>query len=329
MKSQFILKNLSLPQHQFDISQQQTLSCPITPPLSLIDQSTQPLLPAVQFTIPPAPETSEHDEQTTPMLEIPSHDQISVATPASSSHDQTIVSMPELPSHDQVAVPTPESPSDDHTEVMLHEWVEEEKALTKKAGKLRLLIILAVIGLGCAIYFIWYLPSNSSSPAPLPSPASYTNKGNGNSSTTNTAPSSTIEVYVTGAVQHPGVYTLSSDARIYQLLDAAGGPLPNANLVALNLAQKLVDGQEVYVSQIGETPPAIDSTSNGSTNQGQLVNINTASLTDLEQKLRLSSKSAQEIINYRQQHGPFQSIDQLQQVVSLTIYNKIKGMITV
>jgi competence protein ComEA len=119
---------------------------------------------------------------------------------------------------------------------------------------------------------------------------------------------------------------LSSDARVYQLLQAAGGPLPNANLVTLNLAQKLVDGQEIYVSQIGETPPAVGSTTN---NLGQLVNINAASVTDLQQKLHLSAKSAQDIINYRQQHGSFTSIDQLQQIVSQTIYNKIKSLITV
>ena len=185
-----------------------------------------------------------------------------------------------------------------------------------------------MIGLGCAIYFIWRPSSTNSPSVPLLS-ASSANKGNRNSSTAINVPSGTIQVYVTGAVQHPGVYTLSSNARIYQLLEAAGGPLPNANLVLLNLAEKLVDGQEIYVSQIGETPPVSGSTSNNSTNQGQLVNINTASAADLQQKLHLSAKSAQDIINYRQQHGPFRSIDQLLQVVSQTIYNKIKGQITV
>lgn len=276
MKSQFMPKNFGSLQHQPDISQQQTLSCPVTPSLSLKEESTQPLLSSVQIT----------------------------------------TTTSELPSHDK-------------TEVPLHEWVEEE-VLTKKPDKLRLAIILAIIGLGCAVYFIWRPPSTNSSSAPLLSlSSSSTNKGNSSSSTTTNAPSGPILVYVAGAVQHPGVYTLSSDARIYQLLDAAGGPLPNADLVVLNLAEKLVDGQEVYVSRIGETPPVLGSTTNNSNNQGQLVNINTASATDLQQKLHLSAKSAQDIINYRQQHGPFRSIDQLLQAVSQTIYNKIKGQITV
>jgi competence protein ComEA len=206
---------------------------------------------------------------------------------------------------------------------------KEEKGTTKKAGKLRLVIILALIGLGCAAYFIWRTPSTGSSATPILSQTFSTNTNKGNSSSSANSPGGSIQVYVTGAVQNPGVYTLSGDARMYQLLKDAGGPLPSANLIALNLAAKLVDGEEVYVSKIGETPPIIGSAGNNSNNQGQLVNINTASAVDLEQKLHLSTKSAQDIINYRQQHGNFTAIDELLQVVSQSIYNKIKNQITV
>jgi competence protein ComEA len=67
----------------------------------------------------------------------------------------------------------------------------------------------------------------------------------------------------------------------------------------------------------------------GSANAGQLVNINTASADELRQNLHISATTAQNIVNYRQQNGPFTSIDQLQQVVSKTTYNKIKGLITI
>jgi competence protein ComEA len=226
----------------------------------------------------------------------------------------------ELPSHDKI-----EDTLHEEIEVTGHEEIEEETEPTKKPSKLRLVIILALIGLGCTAYFIWYSLATKSSTTPVLSQPLSTNPGNtSNSATTN---GSTIQVYITGAVQHPGVYTLNSDARVYQLLQAAGGPLPNANLVLLNLAQKLADGQEIYVSQVGETPPTLNSTSNNS--QGQLVNINTASATDLEQKLHLSTKSAQDIINYRQQHGAFTSVDQLLQAVTKTTYDKIKNQVTV
>src|ERR1019366_2607246 len=148
-----------------------------------------------------------------------------------------------------------------------------------------------------------------------------------------------IQVYVVGAVKKPGVYTLEANARVYALLQAAGGPLPTANLVALNLAAPLSDGQEVYVAQVGETAPAPTSTTAGtstttaSTNAtgtpGALININTASATDMRTALHISSTTAQKIITYRLQHGSFTSVEELLQVVSQALYKKIKDQVKI
>jgi competence protein ComEA len=149
-----------------------------------------------------------------------------------------------------------------------------------------------------------------------------------------------IKIYIVGAIQHPGIYTLASDARIYQLVQAAGGPTSNANLVALNLAAHLSDGQEIYVPRVGENAPTLTSTStttdttntssssNSSSNTTR-VNINTASVDELRQQLHTTSTIAQEIVGYRLQHGPFASVDILQQVVSKSEYAKLKDMVTV
>lgn len=143
----------------------------------------------------------------------------------------------------------------------------------------------------------------------------------------------TIQVYAVGAIKHPGVYTLEVGARVYQLLSVAGGTLSNANLVAINLAAKLSDGQEVYVTMIGEIPPTysggIPGPGTGSNTSSQLVNLNTASSDELRQSLNISSTTAQSIITYRTQHGDFTSIDQLQSIISKSIYDKIKGLVTV
>ncbi len=164
---------------------------------------------------------------------------------------------------------------------------------------------------------------------------------------TATATNGKIQVYIVGAVKHPGVYTLEANARLYQLLQAAGGPLPDANLVAINLAARLTDGQEVYVLQIGETPPAYTgsssgapdtsgtttnatpATTSGTTSVTLPININTASEADMKLALHISSATAQTIITYRVQHGPFTSVEELSQVVSKTIYKKIEGQVTV
>ena len=146
----------------------------------------------------------------------------------------------------------------------------------------------------------------------------------------------TIQVYIVGAVKHPGVYTLSNGARVYQLIQAAGGTQTNADLVSLNLAARLSDGQEIYVLSVGEAPPAytgapggVGTTSTPGSSSGAPVNLNTADETTMEKTLHISAATARKIIDYRTQHGAYTTVDQLALVVSKTIYNRIKGMVTV
>ena len=161
-------------------------------------------------------------------------------------------------------------------------------AKSKRKSLGRMVAIVVLIGLAIAIYLTWHT-TISTSPLPTSSAISQQNFGSSSTttSTTNSVSSSsgTIQVYIVGAVKHPGVYALPSDARVYQVLQAAGGPSSDANLVALNLAAKVSDGEEIYVTKIGEAPPTsyggVPGTGTGSgtatSSTGQLVNINTAS----------------------------------------------------
>ncbi len=220
--------------------------------------------------------------------------------------------------------------------------------LKKKSPLTRWLAFLVLLFLIAALYFVWSngaqstnapgitqqnfgnTTSNTSSALQtVPTTASFTNSGSGSNV-------GSITVYVTGAVKNPGVYTLPADARVYQLLQAAGGALPGANLVALNLAAKLSDGQEVYVPLVGESMPSNIGGSTGtsggsgsSSGTGTLININTASASDMRVALHISSTTAQNIVNYRLQHGAYTSVDQLLNVVSKTIYDKIRDLVTV
>jgi competence protein ComEA len=193
----------------------------------------------------------------------------------------------------------------------------------------RIIAIIIILVLGITLYFIWHTPTSINS-----SPVITQQNFSGTSSNSSTGNSGDIHVYVVGAVKHPGVYTLPAGARVYQLLQAAGGPLPDANLVALNLATPLTDGEEVYVLANGEKPPTYvggvpGPGTSGTATSGQLVNINTASADEMRLSLHISIATAQSIVNYRLQHGPYTSIDQLLVVVSKSIYDKIKGLITV
>ena len=196
-----------------------------------------------------------------------------------------------------------------------------KKGLTRiVAGLLSLLLVGAII-------VIWFVTPTSSSSAPS---ASITQQSFGPTSQTpgaGTPSGGALHVYVIGSVRHPGVYTLPAGARVYQLLQAAGGALPQADLVSLNLAAPLTDGQEVYVLAEGETPPTYlggvpGPGANGTattTQSGQLVNINTAAADEMRTLLHVSSTTAQNIISGR----PYTSVDQLLKVVSRSIYDYV------
>lgn len=137
-----------------------------------------------------------------------------------------------------------------------------------------------------------------------------------------------IMVDVKGAVQQPGIYQLSADSRVYQAIQAAGGLLEKADQKQLNLAQKCKDEMVVYVPRKGEQPhvstPGIQSTTDS------LININTATASELERLDSIGPSKAEAIVKFRETHGPFQSIDQLTQVpgIGKKTVDKFRDQIT-
>lgn len=131
------------------------------------------------------------------------------------------------------------------------------------------------------------------------------------------AASGEVVVHVTGAVSAPGVYTLPSDARVDDAVRAAGATA-EADLSQLNLAQKLADGQKITVPAIGSASTSAGegtATTTADTNSdGALVNINTASLEELETLPSIGEVRAQAIITYRETNGGFRTIEELQEV---------------
>jgi competence protein ComEA len=138
-----------------------------------------------------------------------------------------------------------------------------------------------------------------------------------------------ITVYVSGEVVKPGVYVLLATSRIIDALQAAGGPTSAANLVVVNLAAPLVDATQVFIPRIGSTPRATlprphaginlpttgtsggVSVGSGVTSATGIVDINSASLADLDALPGVGPSTAQAIIDYRIANGPFASVDDL------------------
>ena len=121
-----------------------------------------------------------------------------------------------------------------------------------------------------------------------------------------------IVIHVAGAVARPGVYHLPEGSRVYQALELAGGGLAEADLERINLAQPLIDGQQVFLPFKGEESTVLLAGSGVS--PGGRININTATRDQLESLPGIGAVKAQNIINYRQQNGPFRNIEDLLEV---------------
>lgn len=144
-------------------------------------------------------------------------------------------------------------------------------------------------------------------------------------------------VHICGAVYCPGVYFMPKGSRIYQLVEEAGGFLPEADQAYLNLASLVADGMKVTVltQKEAETAPedigiVLPSVQEQSSPSGK-VNINTAGKEELMSLRGIGESRAEDIIAYREKHGLFQKIEDIMKVSGIkdAAFEKIKENITV
>ncbi len=121
-----------------------------------------------------------------------------------------------------------------------------------------------------------------------------------------------MRVHVGGAVQAPALYELPHGSRVEDAIRAAGGLLPEAEAALLNLAWLLSDGDQVYVWRQGEAGLLATRPPDGTPRRQ--IRINTASEQELQQLPGVGPVLAREIIAYRQQHGRFRSLSDLDKV---------------
>jgi competence protein ComEA len=123
-----------------------------------------------------------------------------------------------------------------------------------------------------------------------------------------------LVVSVVGRVHHPGLVTLPPGARVADALAAAGGLLPGADAASVNLAALVTDGQQIAVGVPGAASDAGGRATSSGPNGGGPVNLNSATAADFDGLPGIGPVLAQRIVDYRQQQGPFTSIDQLDDV---------------
>ena len=194
-------------------------------------------------------------------------------------------------------------------------------------------ILASAFGVVVMVVGVWWVvrvpppPPEASIPFATTSVASNTIASNTDASSAISS-SANITVYVSGEVVKPGVYVLLATARVIDALQAAGGATNQADLVVVNLAAPLVDAAQVFIPRIGSTPRVTlprphaginlpiaggsgSGGAGGATSAAGIVDINSATLSDLDALPGVGPSTAQAIIDYRVANGPYASVDDL------------------
>lgn len=193
---------------------------------------------------------------------------------------------------------------------------------TLSRGELAGLIVVMVALLGGA--GLWYVRS-------LPQPVTIAEAPAGAAGLASPTPEAPpLIVDVAGAVRRPGVYEFAEGDRVIDAIERAGGAMPKADLSLLNLAAPLTDGTQILVPKAGPAVPGAATAVPGGS-AGGLMNINTASATELEDLSGIGEVLAATIVEYRTQNGPFASVDDLLDVSGIgpATLDEIRDQITV
>lgn len=180
------------------------------------------------------------------------------------------------------------------------------------------LIAVGVVILAVAVYNKYFPQTYTSSSVGSQSPVSVLSEASESARV--------VVVDIGGAVVKPGLYELPDDSRIADVLITAGGLDPNANRnyvsKSINLAQKISDGQKIYIPFTGENISPIESDNSGTLNQNDPISINQGSTSQLDTLSGVGPVTAGKIISGR----PYQKLEELvsRKIISRTLFTKIK-----
>jgi competence protein ComEA len=201
-----------------------------------------------------------------------------------------------------------------------HEWIDETEpappAERSPSGR-RLPAVatgVAVVVAICTVIGLSVAGPDKEVPPPLPAAAV---------ASTTQAPTA-IVVSVVGKVARPGLVTLSEGARVAEAIEAAGGAF-GEDLLTVNVARRVSDGEQIYVG----IPPPPQALAQAAAKPAR-INLNTATLTELDGLPGVGAVTAQRILDYRTEHGHFTAIEQLRQVDGIgdSRYSKLKELVT-
>lgn len=196
-----------------------------------------------------------------------------------------------------------------------------------------IIIILCIL---VGIYFLWPIITEGSTIMPDSSVlAADTSKVNNTANQDSNSISinndavpndeeNTVIVYVTGAIQSPGLYKVPSRYTIGDVIKEAGGALPYGDVESINLAENVQSGQHIHIRFNFHGNPE-------SLLRNQKVNINTATVKELDSLPGIGPTMAKRIDEYRQSKGAFTSIEDIKHVKGISdgVFKKLRDKITI
>ena len=140
-----------------------------------------------------------------------------------------------------------------------------------------------------------------------------------------------IVAHVCGQVKEPGLYTLPEGSRVKDFIDSAGGPLEEASMDRINLAKIVEDSEQILVPSINDPLSEEEIDEGGNEEKSGKININNATIGELDSLPEIGTVIAQRILEYREENGNFKNIDDIKEVNGIgdKTFEKIKDLITV
>jgi competence protein ComEA len=196
---------------------------------------------------------------------------------------------------------------------MPEESIRERLSALDRRELMALVVIAVLVLAGAGFWYARSLPGHVEVSAVQASPFG---SGPAPPQQASPTPSAVIVVDVAGWVRRPGVYEFHTGQRVIDAIRRAGGARHGADLTSINLAALLSDAEQIVVGRNGGgggTVPAssVGSGADGAGGSDAPVNLNSASLDELESLPGIGPALGQRIIDYREQHGPFRSVEDL------------------
>jgi len=188
------------------------------------------------------------------------------------------------------------------------------------------LAVVLIFGAAIAVFGVWRSrPVAEPVPAALPAALPATSDRSQSPTTVE------LVVSVAGLVARPGLVRLPAGARVADAVAAAGGPVPGTDLTGINMARRLTDGEQVVVGPAAAAPAAAPAGQGTSpAGSGARVDLNTATLAELDALPGVGPVTAQRILDWRAEHGRFTTVDQLRKIEGIgdTRFARLRDLVT-